>query len=752
MGSPRNWDNSPSCADWVLFNNNLAGDIPPELGQLTNLERLDLTNNNLTGGIPPELGQLTKLQELNLSGNQLSGNIPAELGQLESVESLFLVHNNLTGGIPGELRQLSNLRDLNLSTNQLSGNVPPEVGHLSNLRELNLSTNQLGGNIPPELGQLESVEILYFIDNNLTGIIPPELGQLTNLRELNLSGNQLSGNVPPELGQLTSLKALRLASNPAMSGTVPGELTGLNLETLQLQETLLCSPQDVAFQRWMGTILSVRVPNCAPSDEAAAYLVQATQSLEFPVPLVAGEAALLRVFVTADAEVDAPMPPVRATFYRDGVEVHTANIGGRTTSIPRQVNEASLLNSANAVVPGSVVMPGLEMVVEIDPDQSLDAALDVGARLPATGRAALDVRSVPPFELTLIPLLWEEKPDRSVLTQTEGLSAESDLFRMTRDLLPVREFRLKVHEPVMISLDPTGEICKGIRPEMELIYAMEGAKGHYMGIVRAAGRNTAGIAELGGFLSMSVLHEAVIAHELGHNLNLTHAPGCGAFTADPYFPTEDGSIGAWGYDFVNETLVNPGTSDLMTYCEPKWISDYSFARALAYRSRSESSPVPAGKPLASKGLLLWGGLSEDKELFLEPAFAVSAAPSLPRMDGPYTLTGEDEQGNSLFSLPFGMPEYGCGSKGGSFAFILPVGDDWAGRLARIALEGPEGFSILDGEVAPSAALLLDRGTGDVRGILRDWAGVAAKRPAALGAAELEVLTSSGIPDAGAWQR
>ena len=97
---------------------------------------------------------------------------------------------------------------------------------------------------------------------------------------------------------------------------------------------------------------------------------------------MAGEAALLRVFVTAGQDVDATMPPVRVTFYRDGAEVHRAEMEGRAKSIPWQVNEGDLSSSANALVPGSVVMPGLEMMVEIDPDQTLDAALGVGARLP----------------------------------------------------------------------------------------------------------------------------------------------------------------------------------------------------------------------------------------------------------------------------------------------------------------------------------------------------------------------------------
>ena len=484
--------------------------------------------------------------------------------------------------------------------------------------------------------------------------------------------------------------------------------------------------------------------------------MQATQSLEYPVPLLAGEAALLRVFVTAEQGGDTTMPPVRATFYRDGVEVHTANIGGQTANIPRQVNEASLLNSANAVVPGSVVTPGVEMVVEIDPNQTLDPALGIVSRLPQTGRTALDVRSVPPFELTLIPFLWEENPDRSVVTQTEGLSSESDLFRLTRDLLPVREFRLTVHEPVMTSVDPTSDASGILGPQTELIYAMEGAKGYYMGIFRSVGQSgLQGIAQLPGFTSQSILDENVIAHELGHNLSLLHAPGCGTDGPDPEYPYENGSIGSWGYDFLNKSLVNPATSDIMTYCDRQWISDYSFTRALARRSRAESAPLAAAYTPPTKGLLIWGGLDENEKPFLEPAFVVSAPPSLPRIDGPYRLTGEDDNGNNLFSLPFGIPEYGCGGKGGAFAFILPVQDDWAGRLARIALSGPEGVSILNGEDGPSATLLLDRATGNVRGILRDWSEAAAKRPATRHLPPepgLEVLTSRGIPDAASWER
>ena len=55
----------------------LTGEIPAELGQLSQLEQLILGGNQLTGPIPTELGQLSDLRRLSLRGNQLTG--PAEL-------------------------------------------------------------------------------------------------------------------------------------------------------------------------------------------------------------------------------------------------------------------------------------------------------------------------------------------------------------------------------------------------------------------------------------------------------------------------------------------------------------------------------------------------------------------------------------------------------------------------------------------------------------------------------------------------
>ena len=88
--------------------NQLSGEIPPELGSLANLEWLWLNNNQLTGTIPAELGNLTNLEELFLQGNQLSGEIPPELGSLANLEWLWLTGNQLTGCVPASLRDVAN--------------------------------------------------------------------------------------------------------------------------------------------------------------------------------------------------------------------------------------------------------------------------------------------------------------------------------------------------------------------------------------------------------------------------------------------------------------------------------------------------------------------------------------------------------------------------------------------------------------------------------------------------------------------
>ncbi|XP_058071395.1 cuscuta receptor 1-like [Magnolia sinica] len=85
---------------------------------------VDLSCNQLTGEIPHEIGHLTDIHALNLSHNQLSGPIPETFSNLKQIESLDLSHNRLSGEIPPQLTKLNFLSAFNVSHNNLSGVLP----------------------------------------------------------------------------------------------------------------------------------------------------------------------------------------------------------------------------------------------------------------------------------------------------------------------------------------------------------------------------------------------------------------------------------------------------------------------------------------------------------------------------------------------------------------------------------------------------------------------------------------------------
>ena len=97
-----NWVTNAPVGQWYGVTTNGNGRVT----------EINLTRNQLKGEIPPELANLTNLKVLALGGNELTGTIPAWLGSLANLEELYLWENELTGEIPSELGSLANLVEL----------------------------------------------------------------------------------------------------------------------------------------------------------------------------------------------------------------------------------------------------------------------------------------------------------------------------------------------------------------------------------------------------------------------------------------------------------------------------------------------------------------------------------------------------------------------------------------------------------------------------------------------------------------
>lgn len=782
----------------------LTGPIPTSVTRMTGLVRLSLGTNRLFGLIPPRLGRLTNLESLAVGNNLLTGALPPQLGNLPNLEYLSVFRNaGLTGALPRELMQVR-LDDFNWQATGLCAprdrvfqswlasilnhqggpgcTLPPReiftaffeatggAGWTNNanwlrdapvaswfgvtvedslLTALDLPDNGLSGTLPPAVGDFLDLKRLDLEGNALTSRLPADLGNLLELEALDLSGNGFSGPVPRDLAQLGALERLDLSDNE-LGGALPGILTSLrSLSDFNWRNSGACAPEVAWFQTWLESVETRSGPTCDgifSVSVAEAHLSQATQGVGGGVPLIAGRPGLVRVLATADRANDF-RPSARAAFVVDGSETHAADMAlessrGLAESLPGRLDQWY-----QAAVPATALRPGVEMAVRIDPDSTMPRATLDEVRLP------LDVRELPPLDLTIVPVVTGSSADADVREWVKD--AEAPPVEFMRAVLPVGELNLTVREPLRIASAP--DASKGaewivILEDIELVRKAEGGRGYWYGVVNRDGdEGIRGIALVEGRVGLGVPDAEVFAHELGHSMSLMHSPCGNPWQIDPDYPYPDGSIGVLGYDARSEELVDSSTHDLMSYCHPQWISDYNFRKALEYRLRAETSPralAARDEPRGSR-LLLRGHVSAEGELHLDPTFALDAPAQLPSGSGPYRVEGFSSDGNRAFALDFEMEMVSEG--GGSFFFLLPFAEDRIAALERIVLSGPEGTSTLDRETRASpVAIVMDRTTGRIRSILRGEAAEAAGATVAAdgrsGAAPRErVLVSWGLP-------
>ena len=159
--------------------------LPSEIGELFNLNKLEVYNNQLTS-LPQDIWKMTQLTELVVGGNQLT-SLPPEVGNLTQLSLLDISRNHLMS-LPSEIGNLTQLKTLLMYDNQLTS-LPSEIGNLTQLKALLVFGNQLES-LPPEIGNLIQLKILTVFANQLTSL-PAEIGRLSQLIWFNFDGDSI---------------------------------------------------------------------------------------------------------------------------------------------------------------------------------------------------------------------------------------------------------------------------------------------------------------------------------------------------------------------------------------------------------------------------------------------------------------------------------------------------------------------------------------------------------------------------------
>jgi hypothetical protein len=180
-----------------LYNNNLTGSIPDEIGVLTHLTDLVFNSNYLTGQLPQTLKQLTSLMTFGISGNNLVIPFPTDLiKSWPNLRTLSLSYCGITGTVPDIFGYTPNLNFLSISNNNLEGKLPPSLDSLY-LREFHCEYNNLEGPLPLLTNTIDVYRI-SFDHNHFTGTIPEHYGDFV-LQYFLINDNYLSGMIPEKL-------------------------------------------------------------------------------------------------------------------------------------------------------------------------------------------------------------------------------------------------------------------------------------------------------------------------------------------------------------------------------------------------------------------------------------------------------------------------------------------------------------------------------------------------------------------------
>jgi len=483
------------------------------------------------------------------------------------------------------------------------------------------------------------------------------------------------------------------------------------------------------------------------SPPAPLEVTQAVQQPDGSVPLVADRTTFVR-FALTDTVAHAD---VSAWLYgtRDGVTLPGSPIAASNNprTLKSTVDRGILNDTFNFQLPSSW--------------QSGDVALSGYATNSTTftftsGTRTIQFVNAAPMHVTIVPIDYTCNSGGSGTTRPAAPYAY--LTDVTHRMYPVPSIITTTHAALPYSgpcyngvPNPTANDWSDILEVVTSARAEDGyPDSYYYGLLHIycgssciSGMGWIGLKAAIGFDGFGAAHSSASqthAHEVGHNHGQLHAPGCSASGTDsafPYVSNGKSYIGNsahpnYGFDIKTQAIYAYATYyDIMGYCNPQWISDYTYEALLAYDQSQravESVAVPS-----ARAMLISGRIDPDSgRVTFRPTYVLDAPGGTQLPDpGEYTLELLDVNGAVISAYAFAPARATADPLGGGTAFeiagfhlALPYAEETTSIRVR------RGDAILGKLEASTRAPSLEAGASALdansHSVRVNWAGHAAE--------------------------
>jgi hypothetical protein len=408
-------------------------------------------------------------------------------------------------------------------------------------------------------------------------------------------------------------------------------------------------------------LLSLRVPE-GDLVLGNVEVTQAVQDTKNTVPMVADRPTVLRIFATTGSAARALSDvQVQVTATRGDVAL-TGSPTSFKTSIPLSNSRADYSSTVNMKLPQSWLSGTIDLNIRLDPENLINETNEDNNNLSIH----LTFQAVPVLNVKIVPIRYTHTPNNVTYAAPKVDTLSDYIIR----IFPINKVNISWHSEVAYTGDLRSvDTWYDLLDKVTSIKSSEGAPPStvYYGLIPVENNSsdgwfTGGVAGMGWVGSRTAIGlntgnsgPQIAAHEIGHNMGMGHTP-CNVPDADPNYPYANGSIGQYGLDVVSGTVYSPEYNrDLMGYCNPKWISDYTYKNIMQAQIRygaSQQSTLSALSPSSEgqRSLLVRAKIGADGAKLL-PVYVLQAQQNQAPEAGEYGLQLIGTDGTLFSEVP-----------------------------------------------------------------------------------------------------